>query len=84
MPDRLVAEEFRATRIVTLDGVALTGLIVKEDPTEIEVLLPDATRKTLKPADIESRTAVATSPMPSGRAALRKNRWWGRSSRAAT
>jgi len=66
MPDRLVAEEFRATRIVTTDGQAFTGLIVKETPTEIEVLFPDTMRKTLKPADIESRKAVATSPMPAG------------------
>jgi putative heme-binding domain-containing protein len=66
MPDRLVAEEFRASRIVTLDGQTLTGLVVKDTPAEIEVLFPDTTRKTLKPADIESRSAVATSPMPSG------------------
>jgi putative heme-binding domain-containing protein len=66
LPDRLVAEEFRASRIVTLDGQTLTGLVVKDTPTEIEVLFPDTTRKTLKPADIESRSAVATSPMPSG------------------
>ena len=66
MPDRLVAEEFRASRIVTLDGQALVGLVVKESPTEIEVLFPDTTRKTLKVTDIESRKAVATSPMPAG------------------
>jgi len=66
VPDRLVAEEFRSSRIVTADGVTLTGLIVKDTPAEIELLLPDTTRRTLKPADIESRSAVATSPMPSG------------------
>jgi putative heme-binding domain-containing protein len=66
MPDRLVADEFRATRIVTADGQAFVGLIVKETSEEIEVLFPDTTRKVLKPADIESRKAVATSPMPSG------------------
>ncbi len=66
MPDRLVAEEFRASRIVTLDGQALVGLVVRESPSEIEVLFPDTTRKVLKVADIESRKAVATSPMPSG------------------
>jgi putative heme-binding domain-containing protein len=66
MPDRLVAEEFRATSITTMDGVALTGLVVKEVNGEIEVLLPDTTRRTIKAADIESRKAVAASPMPSG------------------
>ena len=66
MPDRFVAEEFRASRIVTLDGQALVGLVVRESPSEIEVLFPDTTRKVLKVADIESRKAVATSPMPSG------------------
>ncbi len=66
MPDRLVAEEFRASRIVTLDGQALVGLVVKESPTEIEVLFSDTTRKVLKVADIETRKTVATSPMPFG------------------
>jgi len=65
-PDRLVAEEFRASRIVTMDGVVIIGLIVKESPAEVEVLLPDTTRKVLKVADIESRKLVAASPMPSG------------------
>jgi putative heme-binding domain-containing protein len=66
IPDRLVAEEFRASRIVTMDGVVLIGLIVKESAKEIEVLLSDTTRKVLKPVDVESRKIVATSPMPSG------------------
>lgn len=66
MPDRLVADEFRASRIVTTDGQTLVGLVVKDTPSEIEVLFPDTTRKTLKPADIESRSAVAASPMPGG------------------
>ena len=66
LPDRLVAEEFQASRIVTTDGVVLVGLVVKETPTEIEVLLADTTRKVLKPAEIESRKLVAASPMPAG------------------
>src|SRR5262249_13379625 len=65
-PDRLVAEEFRATSIQTVDGVALSGLVVKEGGGEIEILLPDTTRRFIKVVDIESRKAVAASPMPSG------------------
>jgi putative heme-binding domain-containing protein len=66
LPDRQVAEEFRASRIVTTDGQAFVGLVVKESPAEIEVLFPDTTRKVVKAADVESRKAVATSPMPAG------------------
>ncbi|MDB5313627.1 MAG: Xylose isomerase-like barrel [Gemmataceae bacterium] len=66
LPDRLVAEEFRGTRVAMADGRVLTGLVVRESATEIELLLPDTTRTVLKVAEIEERKPVATSPMPVG------------------
>jgi putative heme-binding domain-containing protein len=66
LPDRLVADEFRSTRVVTTDGKALVGLIVRESATEIDLLYPDTTRGVIKIADIEERKVVATSPMPAG------------------
>jgi putative heme-binding domain-containing protein len=66
LPDRLVAEEFRATRITTTDEQSLLGLVVRESPTEIELLLPDTTRRVVKLTDIATRKQVAASPMPAG------------------
>jgi putative heme-binding domain-containing protein len=66
LPDRLVADEFRATRIRTADAQTFLGLVVRESPEAIELLLPDATRRVVKVKEVESRTAVASSPMPAG------------------
>jgi putative heme-binding domain-containing protein len=66
LPSRQVVEIFRSTTIETTDGHALTGLIVREAADEIELLLPDATRKTVKVETIESRQSQPLSPMPSG------------------
>ncbi|MFO0825628.1 MAG: c-type cytochrome [Gemmataceae bacterium] len=65
IPDRVVAEEFRATRVATFDGQVIVGLVVKETATELELLLPDTTRKVVKVADVEERKLVATA-MPAG------------------
>jgi hypothetical protein len=42
----------------------LSGLIVAESPTEIELLLPDASRKLLRINEIEERRRCELSPMP--------------------
>jgi putative heme-binding domain-containing protein len=65
-PDKQVAEEFRATTINTLGGQILSGLVVRESPDELELLLPDTTRKIVRVADIEERKRSLTSPMPTG------------------
>jgi putative heme-binding domain-containing protein len=66
LPDRLVADEFRSTRVVTLDGKALVGLVVRETAAEIEFLYPDTTRGVVKVANIEERKTISVSPMPAG------------------
>ena len=66
LPDRQVADEFRATRITTADGRVFHGLIVRETAAELEVLLPDTTRQVVKASEVESRKPVAASPMPAG------------------
>lgn len=65
-PSRQVAPLFRATSIETTDGSLLTGLVVSEDSDRVELLLPDATRRTISLADIERRELSQLSPMPSG------------------
>ncbi|MBA4190218.1 MAG: hypothetical protein C0467_19710 [Planctomycetaceae bacterium] len=66
LPDRVIAAEFRGAKILTLDGQVFIGLVIRETPTELEVLLPDTQRKVVKVADVEQRTLVAQSPMPAG------------------
>ncbi|MCE9564518.1 MAG: TIM barrel protein [Planctomycetes bacterium] len=66
LPDRVVAAEFRGTRVTTADGRVVIGLVVREAASEIELLLPDTTRVVVKLAEIEDRKPVAQSPMPAG------------------
>jgi putative heme-binding domain-containing protein len=63
-PDRQVANDYRATRLALADGRSLVGLVVKETPTELEILLPDTTRHAIKTAEIEDRRIAPGSPMP--------------------
>jgi len=64
IPDRQVADDYRATRLVLADGRSLIGLVVKETAGELELLLPDASRSSIKLAEIESRSLTPNSPMP--------------------
>jgi putative heme-binding domain-containing protein len=65
-PDKQVADEFRATTLVTKRGQLLSGLVVRETATELELLLPDTSHRVVPIADVEERKLSATSPMPSG------------------
>ncbi|MGE3316425.1 MAG: ThuA domain-containing protein [Planctomycetaceae bacterium] len=66
LPSRQVADPFLATTIVEESGVVNTGLVVAETADQLELLLPDATRRTIKLADIEERKTSNLSPMPQG------------------
>ncbi len=66
IPSKQVAEPFRATTILKLDGRILTGLVTSESADELEILLPDATRQVIRKADVEERSTGALSPMPQG------------------
>lgn len=66
LPGRQVAPEFQATSIATEDGEVLTGLITTESEATIELLLPDASRRTLRTGDVAERKRSAVSPMPAG------------------
>lgn len=66
VPDRQVADVFRATIIETQDGEQLTGLLTRETPDALELLLPNATRREIARKDVEARRTSATSPMPAG------------------
>lgn len=66
LPDRLVADEFRSSSVVTKGGRSLVGLVIRESATEIELLMSDTTRQVVRVATVEERKRLTTSPMPSG------------------
>jgi len=59
-------QPFKAAAIVTADGQTVTGLVVNESQDELELLLADATRKTIASQQIEGRSIATISPMPAG------------------
>jgi putative heme-binding domain-containing protein len=65
-PSRTISPVFRATLFVLRDGKTISGLVLSETSGKIELLLPDATRKTIATADVELRKVQDISPMPAG------------------
>lgn len=66
LPSRQVAEPFRGTTILTKKGLSVSGLVVSETAEAIELLLADATRKSIARNEIDERTMTHVSPMPAG------------------
>ena len=66
LPSKQIAELFRSTRIATVSGEVLSGLLVGETAETIELLLPATTRRIIRKADVEARMLTAISPMPAG------------------
>jgi putative heme-binding domain-containing protein len=62
----MVSPVFRATLFVLRDGKSLTGLVLSETSEKVELLLPDATRKTIAVSEVEERKVQNVSPMPAG------------------
>ena len=66
IPSRSISPVFRATLFVLRDGKTLSGLVLSETSGKIELLMPDATRKTIPAAEVEERKLQDVSPMPAG------------------
>ncbi|HEX4130788.1 MAG TPA: TIM barrel protein [Pirellulales bacterium] len=66
LPSRQVAEPFRAQSFVLDDGRSMTGLVTSESADALELLLPDATQRTIAKKSIDERAATQLSPMPQG------------------
>ncbi|MGB8853243.1 MAG: c-type cytochrome, partial [Pirellulales bacterium] len=66
VPSKHVAELFRGTTVLTDDGRVLSGLVVTETDGEVELLLADATRRTIRKDTIDERSVSPVSPMPAG------------------
>jgi putative heme-binding domain-containing protein len=63
-PSKAIADQYATWKIDTDDGQALTGLIVKETPTEITLRDANGKDYALPVKSIEKKTKTATSLMP--------------------
>ncbi|HET6574168.1 MAG TPA: PVC-type heme-binding CxxCH protein [Fimbriiglobus sp.] len=64
-PNAEVDPKFLSTRIDTLDGKTITGLVVSENKQEV-VIFDGKEKKVVKVDDIDRRTALKQSSMPEG------------------
>jgi putative heme-binding domain-containing protein len=67
-PNADVEAKYASTRIVTVDGKTVVGLVVSETKKEV-VIFDGKEKKTVPVDDIESRTVLKQSSMPEGQAA---------------
>jgi putative heme-binding domain-containing protein len=66
LPSKQVAGPFRGTTVRTVDGEVLQGLVVGESKDQIELLLPDGSRRGVPAGEIDERKFSDLSPMPFG------------------
>ncbi|MCC9644917.1 c-type cytochrome [Rhodopirellula sp. JC740] len=64
-PDAVVGADYRATKIVTVDGRLLVGLVTQRTRQSVTIVAADQTWVLAKD-DIEMEAATDQSPMPSG------------------
>jgi len=68
-PSSEINEKFQTTQFVLTDGRTVSGVVMKEEPSEFHVmtnlLTPQAITRIAK-ADIDQRVASKISPMPAG------------------
>jgi putative heme-binding domain-containing protein len=63
-PNSKIDPKYRATNIVTVEGTAVSGLVVAENDKEISLLLGQGTVQKIPQEDIEIRQEVEVSSMP--------------------
>jgi putative heme-binding domain-containing protein len=63
-PNIKIDPKYRATNIVTVEGTAVSGLVVAENDKEISLLLGQGTLQKIPQEDIEIRQEVEVSSMP--------------------
>jgi putative heme-binding domain-containing protein len=64
-PNAEIDMKYLSTRIVTLDGKTISGLVVSEDKKQV-VIFDGKDKKTIPVEDIESKTQLKQSSMPEG------------------
>ena len=63
-PNKKIDPKYRATNILTLDGKAFTGLVVKDDEQELTLVVGQGTLQKIPQDDIDLREEVEVSSMP--------------------
>jgi putative heme-binding domain-containing protein len=66
-PNAEVDPKYQSTKIVSLDGKTVTGLVVSETKKEV-VIFDGKEKRTVAVDDIETRTVLKQSSMPEGQA----------------
>jgi putative heme-binding domain-containing protein len=66
-PNADVDPKYQSTKVVTLDGKTVTGLVVSETKKEV-VIFDGKEKRTIAVDDIETRTVLKQSSMPEGQA----------------
>ncbi|MDB5308690.1 MAG: putative rane-bound dehydrogenase [Gemmataceae bacterium] len=67
-PNAEVEAKYASTRIVTVDGKTIVGLVVRETKKEV-VIFDGKEKKTIPVDEIDTRTVLKQSSMPEGQAA---------------
>lgn len=65
-PNKTVSPIFKWSMITKKDGTKSAGLVIGENGSELELLLPAAVRQTINKKDISKREIQNRSPMPEG------------------
>ncbi|HJZ94445.1 MAG TPA: hypothetical protein VKE40_26510, partial [Gemmataceae bacterium] len=67
-PNAEVDKKYLSTRIDTLDGKSVIGLVISDTPEQV-VIFDGKEKKTVKVSDIDQRQTLKQSSMPEGQAA---------------
>jgi len=63
-PNKKIDPKYRATNILTIDGKAVSGLVVAEDDKELTLVVGQGTVEKLPKEDIDIREELEVSSMP--------------------
>lgn len=63
-PNKKIDPKYRATNILTIDGKAVSGLVVKEDDKELTLVVGQGTLQKIPQEDIDVREELEVSSMP--------------------
>jgi putative heme-binding domain-containing protein len=63
-PSRQVAQAYRRSTLLTVEGRVLTGLVLREDDEAVVLVDAEGKEKRVPARDIDSRRLTTLSPMP--------------------
>ncbi len=66
LPEKDVTPEFQWSTVTLMDGDTVSGLVVGQSPTELQVELPGGVRKKIPTSQVTDRKLNSGSAMPNG------------------